>query len=96
MTISIHYVYRDRHDSNLKNSIFAEVTKHNEEYLGVLEINVLFSRKIFSSAETKIFATPIQMLMPMPMPMLSCRCQDSQMAVVKCYFVPLPRLDYRY
>ena len=41
-------VYRDRHDSNLKNSRFAEVTKHNEEYLGVLDINVLFSQKIFS------------------------------------------------
>ena len=41
-------VYRDRHDSNLKNSRFEDVTKHNEEYLGVLDINVLFSQKIFS------------------------------------------------
>ena len=41
-------VYIDRHDSNLRNSRFADVTKHNEEYLGVLDINVLFTQKIFS------------------------------------------------
>ena len=44
MTISIHDVYRDGHDPNLKNSRFAEVTKPNEEYL---DINVLFSEKNF-------------------------------------------------
>ena len=33
------FVYRDRHDSNSKNRRFAEVTKHSEEYLGVLDIN---------------------------------------------------------
>ena len=38
MAISTHYIDRDRHDTNLKNSRFAEVNKHNEEYLGVLDI----------------------------------------------------------
>ena len=38
MAISTHYIDRDCHDTNLKNSRFAEVNKHNEEYLGVLDI----------------------------------------------------------
>ena len=46
MAISIHYVYRGRYDSNLKNSRFIGITKGNEEYLGVLDINVVFSQKI--------------------------------------------------
>ena len=41
----MHSVYRDGHDSDLKNSRLAEITKHNEEYLGVLDINVLRSQK---------------------------------------------------
>ena len=44
----MRYAYRDRHDSNLKSSKFAEVTKHNDEYLAASDINVLFSQKIFS------------------------------------------------
>ena len=47
MAISIHYVYRGRYDSNLKNSRFIGITKGNEEYLGVLDITVVFSHKIF-------------------------------------------------
>ena len=38
-------VCRDRHDSGLKNSRFADITKHNEEYLDVLDISVLLSQK---------------------------------------------------
>ena len=49
----IHYGNRDRHDSILKNSKFAEVTKHTEEYLGVSDINILFSQNIFSKEEKK-------------------------------------------
>ena len=59
MAISSHCIYIDRQDTNLKNSRFTEVNKHNEEYLGVLDINVssivvevirkvlFFLRKIF-------------------------------------------------
>ena len=59
MAISTHCIYIDRQDTNLKNSRFTEVNKHNEEYLGVLDINVssivvevirkvlFFLRKIF-------------------------------------------------
>ena len=59
MAISTHCIYVDRQDTNLKNSRFTEVNKHNEEYLGVLDINVssivvevirkvlFFLRKIF-------------------------------------------------
>ena len=46
MAISTHYIYRDRHDTNLKNSRLTEVNNHNEEYLGVLDINTLFFQKI--------------------------------------------------
>ena len=54
MTISIHYVYRDSHDPNLKNSRFAEVTKHNEEYLGVLDTNVLFTQFTHADADAEL------------------------------------------
>ena len=40
MAISTHCIYIDRQDTNLKNSRFTEANKHNEEYLGVLDINV--------------------------------------------------------
>ena len=50
----IHYVNRERHDSNLKNSKFAEATKHTEEYLGASDVNIIFSQNIFSKAEKKI------------------------------------------
>ena len=40
MAISTHCTYIDREDTNLKNSRFTEANKHNEEYLGVLDINV--------------------------------------------------------
>ena len=50
----MHYVNRDRHDSNLKNSKFAEVTKHTEEYLGASEINVLFLKKFSRKLKKKL------------------------------------------
>ena len=37
MAISTNYIYRDRHDTNFKNSRFTEADKHNEEYLGLLD-----------------------------------------------------------
>ena len=40
MAISTHCIYIDRQDTNLKNSRFTEANKHNEEYLGVLDINI--------------------------------------------------------
>ena len=40
MAISTHCTYIDRQDTNLKNSRFTEANKHNEEYLGVLDINI--------------------------------------------------------
>ena len=49
MAISTHYTYRDRHDANLKNRRFTEVNEHNEEYLGVLDINVPFFQEYLTS-----------------------------------------------
>ena len=40
MAISTHCIYIDRQDTNLKNSRFTEANKHNEECLGVLDINI--------------------------------------------------------
>ena len=53
MAISTLYIYRDRHDTNLKNSRFTEVNKPNEKYLGVLDINVLFFQKISHKLKIK-------------------------------------------
>ena len=49
MAISTHYTYRDRHDTNPKNRRFTEVNEHNEEYLGVLDINVPFFQEYLTS-----------------------------------------------
>ena len=49
MAISTHYTYRDRHDANLKNRRFTEVNEHNEEYSGVLDINVPFFQEYLTS-----------------------------------------------
>ena len=40
MASSTHCTYIDCQDTNLKNSRFTEVNKHNEEYLGVFDINI--------------------------------------------------------
>ena len=59
----LYTVCRDRHDSDLKNSRFTEITKHNEEYLDyldVLDINVLLSQKKICKLKLKF---------------LQCRCR---------------------
>ena len=53
IVISTHYIYRDRHDTNLKSSRFRKVNKQNEEYLGVMDINVLFFPKNFHKLKIK-------------------------------------------
>ena len=45
MAVSIHYVYKDHHDCNLRNNRFTGITKGNEEYL---DINFVFFKKIYS------------------------------------------------
>ena len=59
MAISTHYIYRDRHDTNFKNSRFTEADKHNEEYLGVLDgSRTIAPRKIAPNPKTNPNPSP--------------------------------------